>query len=108
MEDKKFFVEKGDPGFSPARNKAIIEGTIRKRNQEIAARRKAYQNDVAERSDAVATYLRSRAAEGYTPLEKYFGKRQLAHLRGQKIVQVLKGYFKNDPTKPIYELDEIK
>jgi hypothetical protein len=54
---------------------------------------KEYRDQIAERSDAVATYLTSRIAEGNTPIEKYFGKKMMSHLRGEKILQILKGFY---------------
>jgi hypothetical protein len=85
-----YYVEGGEPGFSPARNKAVIENTIRKTNLTRAKKIKAYREKIQERADAVATYLKSRVAEGGTPVEKYFGKRWMAYLRGQQIMSVLK------------------
>lgn len=90
-EDQKFFIEKGDPGFNPDRNKFIIDWTIKRAEEQKAARDKAFKDDIAERSDALATYFRSRAAESTsTPIDKYFGKKTLAHLRGMKIAEVIK------------------
>lgn len=90
---KKYFIERGDPGFSPARNKATLERTIAKMDKLRAQKRKEYEEGVRERADAVATYLRSRIAQGSTPVEKYFGKRWMAYLRGQRIKKVLKSYY---------------
>lgn len=88
--DFKYFVEDGDIGFNPERNKAIIEGTIKKYEKTVKAKRRSYEDKIMERSDALATYFRSRMAEGSTPVEKYFGKKALTHLRGQRILQRIK------------------
>lgn len=90
-----YFVEEGDPGFSPDRNKAVIAESIRK-SKEV--RRKILVkelDEIRERTDAVATYLKSRMAEGSSSVEKYFGKRYLAHLRGQKIMNVMRTNLQN-------------
>jgi hypothetical protein len=85
-----YFLEAGDVGFSPERNKRMVEESIRKTNAERARRNRLYKDQVGERVDAVITYLNSRIAEGNTPIEKYFGKKMLAHLRGQQILETLK------------------
>ena len=84
----RFYVAKPDPGFSPDRNNAIVEGTIKKYEATVRRKQKEYANKVGERADAVATYLKSFSVG--TPVEKYFGKRTLAYLRGQKILQKIK------------------
>lgn len=85
---EKFYVAKPDPSFNPDRNKFIIEDTIRKYEATVIRKQKEYRDKVGERADAVATYLKSRLVG--SPIEKYFGRRQLAELRGQKIIQKLK------------------
>lgn len=90
QEDSKFFVEKGDPGFNPSRNKSIIAETIRKTNELYKAKQKLADDALGERVDAVVTYIKSRAGQSGSPVEQYFGKRMLAYLRGQKISQVVK------------------
>jgi len=89
-----YFVEKGEAGFSPERNKAVIERTIKKSNLLRKKKALQYRENVQERADAVATYIKSRIAEGNTPVEKYFGKRWMAYLRGQKILNILKSKYK--------------
>ena len=88
-EDRRFIVAKGDPGFSPERNKKTIERSIQK--YEAMRRRKMseWQDQIGERAHAVASYLKSNAAESNKPIEKYISKRELAYLQGQKIVQVM-------------------
>jgi hypothetical protein len=85
-----YFVEEGDPGFNPAHNKFVIENTIKKYNAARNKKAKLYNEAIRERADAVATYIKSRVAEGGTPVEKYFGKKWMSYLRGEKIMEVLK------------------
>ena len=86
---QRFFVPDGkvDPNFSPARNKAIIEKSIK--DYEALRARKAISQDDAfgERSDAIASYLFSKEVDsgGENSMKKYFGKRTLAYLRGMQI-----------------------
>ncbi len=84
-----YFVEKGEEGFSPEYNKMVIEKTIQKTQANRKKKQKEYIESLRERSDAVATYLKSRAADSNRPVEAYFSKRELAHLRGEKIVEKL-------------------
>lgn len=103
LDFKKYFVEKGDPGFNPARNKFIVEKTIADMDKKVAAKNKQYTEGIRERADAIGTYLRSRTAESSTPIEKYFGKRWMTYLRGQKIMRVLESKYnritgKKEPT----------
>lgn len=91
LDFQKWFKEDGDPGFSPERNKAIIEKTIRKHELNILQKKKDYIEAVRERADAVATYLKSLANGKEHSVERYFGRQELTRLRGQQIVQKLQG-----------------
>jgi hypothetical protein len=88
---ERFYVAEGDPDFSPARNKAIIEGTIKKYEAYRRKKDKEYVDSIRERADAVATYLKHVDQKSDTPVEKYFSKSELAYLRGQQIVERLQG-----------------
>ena len=88
-DQKRYFVEEGDPGFNPDRNKKIIADTIKKTEANHRKRQKQWEEKVMERSDAVASYLCSNAVQSGKPIEKYLGKRNLAYLRGKRIVQEL-------------------
>jgi len=98
-----YYVDGGEPGFSPAYNKMVIERTMRKALENRKRKQKDYIESVRERADAVATYLKSRAAEANTPVEKYFSKRELAYLRGEKIAQKLqRNNLGGKPQREIY------
>jgi membrane protein involved in colicin uptake len=89
-DEALYFVEDGEAGFNPEYNKMVIERTIKKAQENRKKKHKEYVESLRERSDAVATYLKSRKAESNRPVEEYFTKRELAHLRGEHIVQKLK------------------
>lgn len=89
-KDFKFFIEKGDPGFSPAHNKWVIEKTIKQHEENIKRKQRAYRDAIEERADAVATYLKSKWASSTNPIEKYFSRQELARLRGQKRIEKIK------------------
>lgn len=85
MDDKKFYLETPDPNFSPARNKAVIEGTIKKYNEMREKKKHAYDDAYAERADAVVSYLRTADKKPGYALEKFFEPKYLAYLRGEEI-----------------------
>lgn len=88
----KFYKKVPDKDFSPARNKAIVEQTI---VDYDAMRRKKVEEKVegyGERADAVVSYLKNIGqAGGESNINKYFGNRMLAYLRGQEIRNKLMG-----------------
>jgi hypothetical protein len=88
LDYQNWFVEGGEAGFSPDRNKFVVEESIKKHNAMRMAKRKAYIEGLAERVDAVRTWAKSLTGS-HMPAEKYFGRRQLAYLQGQKILQTL-------------------
>jgi hypothetical protein len=85
-----YFKEKGDPGFSPEKNKSVINGTIKKYNLMRKNKMRDWLDEVGERSHAVASYLKSRAIESGKPIDQYLGRKTLAHLRGESIVNRIK------------------
>lgn len=88
---KKYFKYKGDVGFSPEKNKAVIEQTIVDAEAEYAKRKKKFMGMVGERVDLIATYLKSpNGGQKNKSLEKYFGRKELARLRGMEILQELR------------------
>jgi hypothetical protein len=85
--NKKYYKATPDAGFSPARNKQIIEDSIKAYEANRAKRRKEYAGKLDERSDAVASYFQHVNQRGGSSLEKYFGRRELARLQGRKIYE---------------------
>jgi hypothetical protein len=92
---QKFHTVKEDVGFSPERNKAIIEKTIREYEKMLADRKKQYKEKIEERVEATMAYANflDKGGNADAPAEKYFGKRTLANLRGQRIIKELKGNY---------------
>jgi hypothetical protein len=85
---EKYYI-KNPENFSEERNKYIIDSTIREYEETRKKRRAKQEEDLAERIDAATYYLMKLEKSGDTPAERYFGKRELARLRGQKISQSL-------------------
>lgn len=87
---KKFLIPQGDIGFNPKRNKTIIDEVI-KENEVLQKRKeKQYVDKLRYRTDAVASYLKKLASGSTIKVETYFGRKELAKLRGQKIVAEIK------------------
>ena len=87
--DKKWVVD--NPNYNVEENKAVIERTIRAAEAVYKKKAKEHDDDYAERADAVVSYLKSldRASStgigSSTNIDKYFGRRMLAQLRGDAI-----------------------
>lgn len=92
-KDRRFYQEKPEPGFSPERNERVISESIRRAQILQAQKDKKFMDDLGERAEAAEAYLRSRmGAASNDPentIEKYLGKKNLAKLRGEKIVEEL-------------------
>lgn len=80
----------GDPGFSAEHNLRVMAETKRK-NQEIRRKRiREHEENVRERASAAATFIKSVEKGGKTTnVQDYFGKKQLAYLRGEEILKEL-------------------
>jgi len=88
---QRFYVSKPDPGFSPARNKAIIEETIRETDANYKKRFAERLDGMRERSEVVGSYIRHLVQKNdSTPIEKYIGKRYLAQLQGEERLERMK------------------
>ena len=84
-KDWEYVLSEPELGFSPERNKRIIEGTIKKYEKVRAQKMKAWREGIAERSDALAQYFTSPKFIS-TPFGKYFGKKGMAYLRGEQVL----------------------
>src|SRR3990167_759842 len=95
--DFKFLKEKpdGDVGFDPEHNRKVVEETIKKTDELIAKKKQEYLNAVEERVDAGVYFLKALSKGKYassdprTQALKYFGRRELARLRGEEIKREL-------------------
>ena|SRR3990167_374939 len=85
----------GDIGFSVEHNRKVIEETIKKNKANEKRLKKEYLNNVEERIDASTYFLKAIAngkynsSDPHTQALKYFGRRELARLRGEEIRQEL-------------------
>ncbi len=90
LDFKKWFKEGGDVGFSPVRNRKVIENSIKNHEKNIAIRKKMYRSELFDRANAVDSYLKYCKSGGGKSLEKYFGRHELARLRGEDIKNQLR------------------
>lgn len=90
LDYKKWFKEGGDIGFSPKRNKTIIENSIKKYEKTRFDKAMAYIGQIRERASAVESYLTYVNKGGSNTVEKYFGKKEMARLRGEDIANQLR------------------
>jgi hypothetical protein len=85
---------KEDPDFSAKRNNEVIERTIKKMELRKQQKLKEYGEAVRERSEAVASFLHHVKQGRHNNVVNYFGKRELARLRGEEISNVIKSKVK--------------
>lgn len=91
--DFKFMFQNpdGDADFDAAHNLAVIEKTIKLTKEREARLRKEYLEQVEERVDAGISLLKAmskgkyNSSDPHTAAMKYFGKKELARLRGEEI-----------------------
>lgn len=91
LDFHKWYLDKPEEGFSPERNKAVIEQSIAKSQLLREIRNKDYIEQVRERADAVVSYLKRVAMGMEKDVDQYFGRQELARLRGQQISQEIQG-----------------
>ena len=92
-EDFKFMEQNpyGDADFSKEHNERVIKEVNDWNDKMDRKRDRDYKSKTKERTDAVVQYLQQiKDGKGITSVEKYFGRRYLAYLRGQEIISKLK------------------
>lgn len=90
--DRKFYLDTPDADFSPERNKSVIEDVIKKTDEYRKSQQRDHTEKVRERASAVATYLTTKrgGAQSGVSIESYLGKKTLAYLRGEQIINKLR------------------
>lgn len=97
-----------DPGFSPEHNRRVIEESI-KANDLLRARKKRDGDDkLKERTTAVAQYL-DDVNKGNTKsgVVDYFGRHEIARLRGEEIMGMIKSKIGNVQKQEIKKQAQI-
>jgi hypothetical protein len=95
--DYKFVPVKPDENFSEEHNKKVIEDVIKKNELQFKRNERERKERLRERAHAIASYTKN-VKDNKTP-EQYFGKKHLAYLRGQEIINKLKNAEKKEQIK---------
>ena len=80
----------GDADFNEDRNNEVIADVIKKTDKMRRQKAREFAADNRERSEATAQYLKALEGGASTNAEKYFGRRELARLRGEEVLNKLK------------------
>ena|SRR3990167_2033837 len=92
--DDYMFMEQnphGDAGFDPEHNKRVIAETIKRGKLWYQKQGREYEQKTKERTEAVAAYLKNiTQGNGVNDINKYFGRREIARLRANEVVNQLK------------------
>ena len=92
-KDWKYLEQKpyGDDNFSVEHNRRVIAEVDEWNDAMDARRERVHKEAILERATAAAGYLRNIAqGRGVSGIDKYFGRRYAAYLRGEEIVKQLK------------------
>ena len=79
-----------DKGFSADHNNEVIADVIDHTDRLVKRRKDRHSDELKDRSWAVAKYLKNLEMGGESDMTKYFGKREMARLQGEKIMAKLK------------------
>jgi hypothetical protein len=93
-----------EPNFDAERNRRIIQETIDINENQRKRREREFGSKLKARSEAVAQYV-GDLADGKTSssVEKYFGQRELARLRGEEIANIIKAKLSDAKVKETTE-----
>lgn len=90
MDYKKYYIEGGEIGFSPERNKYIVEKTIKDYEEKQKEKDKQFVKELEWRSEAAVSWAKHLDKGNTTPAEKYFGHKVLSELQGRNIMNEIK------------------
>ena len=86
---KRFWAERPDPDFSPEHNDEVVKRSIAKAEKHRKAMRKLQQDGLAERTSALASFIKYQDHGGHKNADAYFGRKEMARLQGKKVIQML-------------------
>lgn len=86
---KRFWRERPDPDFDINRHNQIVANTIKKAEARRQSVRKAQNEGLKDRANALASYIKYLDRGGRKKVEDYFGKRELGRLQAKKTMTVL-------------------
>ena len=82
--DWKYVKVDPDPNFDPDKNRRVIDEVIKETESLTRKKRREFDSNIQERSEALAKYFESGQMKDSSSLAKYFGKKYFDYLRGQK------------------------
>lgn len=86
--DRKYFVQKPDPSFSPQRNAAIIQEVHDDTRKYFASLNKKFQDGFDERIDVLATFADYKFNRGGGKnFEQYAGRELRRRLVGERLLE---------------------
>ena len=91
-KDFKFIPKDPDPNFSVEHNRKVIAQTIKENEIREKALKRTYMDGIEERTDAATYFFKALEKGKYSSLPaqeaavKYFGRKQLARLRGNELL----------------------
>jgi hypothetical protein len=89
--DWKYVPVDADPDFSAEHNQRVIDRTIRKSETHRRKNQKEFDEKTRERASALAQYLKDLdTGKTSSTAKEYFGKKYLAQLRGEEVINKLK------------------
>lgn len=89
-KDYKYIVDRPDSTFNPAKNKAIIDATIKETEQYFKSLQDVFDDNLMERIEAVGAYGRYRLNRGGKKIKDYLGDRIYTEIVGEKILSKLR------------------
>lgn len=85
IQPKDFKYFKNDPDFNPARNKAIIDETIKETEKFFADLHKLDDDESKKRIDIISSYGIYRFNKGTKDLKHFLGPKMYGELLGEKL-----------------------
>ena len=73
-----------DPGFDPEKNRRVMEGVLKRTEAMHRNKRREFNVATQERGEAISHYLDHLKKRGSPGVEKFFGRRYLAYLKGRE------------------------
>ncbi len=85
-KDYKYFIDKPNSSFSPSKNKAIINETIKETERFFEEIANEIDEELGNRIDILASYGTYRFNRGQKSFEDYAGKKIVGEMVGEKIL----------------------
>ena len=107
-QDYKFVPVDPDPNFDLEHNKRVIEDSIKKNNLLRKRKERDLGEKIGERNQALSQYLSDiNTSKTESSVTDYFGRHEIARLRGEEILGMIKGKISNVQKQKIKEQAQI-